>query len=144
MSPKEKNFKQGFTKSLKSFVNILPMMFAVIGLVGLFQSTITPEMLHTVFNGSILHDTIAGTFLGGISVGQPVFSYIIGGELLNEGISIYGVTAFIVAWVSLGVIQLPLEWSIFGGRFTVTRNLLSLCFALLIAFITGATMGLLS
>jgi len=144
MMPLLTRFKQALAGSLKSLYNILPMLFAVIGLVGLFQAAITPQMLHAVFNGGVLHDTLAGTLVGGVSVGQPFFSYIIGGELLKEGISLYAVTAFILAWVTLGIVQLPLEWALFGGRFTIVRNMLSLFFALFIAFATAATLGTLS
>lgn len=144
MMPLSTRFKQALAGSFKSLYTILPMLLAVIGLVGLFQATVTPKMLHTVFNGSVLHDTLAGTLVGGVSVGQPFFSYIIGGELLKEGISLYAVTAFILAWVTLGIVQLPMEWALFGTRFSIVRNLLSLLFAVLIAFATVVTLGTLS
>ncbi len=117
------------------------MLIAIIGLVGLFETIITPEMLHSIFSGSTVKDTLIGTFAGGISVGQPFLSYIIGGELLQDGVSLYAVTAFILSFVTLGVVQLPLEWSLFGARFTIMRNLLSLLFALLVSW---ATVGILS
>jgi len=120
------------------------MLLAVVGLVGLFETYVTPQMLQSLFNGSPLYDTLIGTLSGGVSVGQPFLSYIIGGELLEEGISLYAVTAFILSFVTLGLIQLPLEYSLFGVRFTVVRNLLSLIFALLISWATVATVGLFS
>jgi len=143
MTPLSTRFKQALIGSFKSLYTILPMLLAVIGLIGLFQTVVTPKMLHAVFNGGVLHDTLAGTLVGGVSVGQPFFSYIIGGELLKEGISLYAVTAFILAWVTLGIVQLPLETALFGSRFTIVRNLLSLIFSLLIAFATVATLGVL-
>ena len=136
--------KQAFFSTFKSLYAMMPMLFAVIGLIGLFQAAVTPQMLHSLFSGSPLQDTIIGTAIGAVSVGQPFFSYIIGGELLKEGISLYAVTAFILAWVTLGVMQLPLEWAVFGGRFTVTRNLLGFIFALLIACATAITLSILS
>ncbi len=143
MTPLSTRFKQALNGSFKSLYMILPMLLAVIGLIGLFQTVVTPKMLHAIFNGGVLHDTLAGTLVGGVSVGQPFFSYIIGGELLKEGISLYAVTAFILAWVTLGIVQLPLEWALFGRRFTIVRNLLSILFTLLIAFATVATLGVL-
>lgn len=129
--------------TLKNLKMIAPMLLAVISLVGLFETYITPEMIHALFDGNILHDTILGTLTGAVSIGQPFLSYIIGGELLSEGISLYAVTAFILAFVSLGIIQLPLEFSIFGSRFTIIRNLLTLIFSFIISWLSVYTLILL-
>lgn len=132
--------KEAFTKALHSLASMMPMLLAVIGLVGLFQTFVSPEMLRSLFSGSPAVDTLLGTVIGGISIGQPVISYIIGGELLQEGVSLFAVSAFILAWVTLGILQLPLEASLFGRRFTVIRNLLSFLFAMLIGFATALTL----
>jgi len=123
---------------------IAPMLLAVIGLVGLFEAFVTPQMLKSIFTGSVLHDTLIGTAAGGISVGQPFLSYIIGGELLDDGISPYAVAAFVLSFVTLGVVQLPFEAQLFGLRFTIVRNLLALAAAILISAATVATVGLLT
>lgn len=115
MTSLSKRSRKALSGSFRSLFALLPMLLAVIGLVRLFQATVTPQMLYTIFNGGVIHDTIAGTLVGGVAVGQPFFSYIIGGELLKEGVSLYAVTAFILAWVTFGIVQLPLEWSLFGG-----------------------------
>lgn len=136
-----------FTKALKNtfhtLYTITPMLFAVIGLVGLFEIYITPEMIQAFFTGAALYDTIIGTITGAISVGQPFLSYIIGGELSNQGISLYAITAFILSFVTLGVVQLPLEYSLFGMRFTLVRNLLSFIFSILVSVSTVYTLELL-
>jgi len=132
-------FKEAFGNALRSLLAIMPMLLAVIGLVGLFQALVTPQMLHDLFSGDALRDTVVGTLVGGVSVGQPFLSYIIGGELLHEGISLYAVTAFILSFVTLGLIQLPLEAELFGTRFTLVRNLLGFIFALFIAFAVTVT-----
>jgi uncharacterized membrane protein YraQ (UPF0718 family) len=136
--------KEAFGKALRSLTAMTPMLLAVIGLVGLFQAFVSPEMLRALFSGAPFIDTLIGTVVGGVSIGQPVISYIIGGELLGQGISLYAVTAFILAWVTLGIIQLPLEASLFGRRFTIVRNLLSFVFAMLIGFATALTLQALS
>jgi len=142
MRPFSTRLKEASKNTLRSLFIVIPMLIAVIGLVGLFETIITPEMLHSLFSGSTVKDTLIGTFAGGVSVGQPFLSYIIGGELLQEGVSLYAVTAFILAFVTLGVVQLPLEWSLFGARFTIMRNLLSLLFALLVSWATVEILGM--
>jgi hypothetical protein len=50
------------------------------------------------------------------------------------------VTAFIAAWVTVGVIQLPAEAAILGKRFALTRNALSFIFAIIVAIATVITL----
>ena len=138
----QNNLRNGLKNTLKTLYFISPMLLAVIGLVGIFKTFVTPQMIHTLFNGTALHDMLMGVGFGGVSVGQPFLSYIIGGELLDEGASFYGVTAFILAFVTLGVVQLPMEFSIFGFRFTLVRNLLSLIFAFLLSVAITVTLRL--
>ena len=141
MQSLSKRLKETSLNTLKSLGAVMPMLIAIIGLIGLFETVITPQMLHSLFSGSTLRDTLIGTLAGGVSVGQPFLSYIIGGELLQEGVSLYAVTAFILSFVTLGIVQLPLEFSLFGARFTIIRNLLSLLFALLISWATVVVYG---
>jgi len=126
------------------FVSLSPMLLSVIGLVGLFQVFITKEMLVSFFGGNPLLDTITGTLSGAVAVGQPIVSYILGGELLEGGVSMYAVTAFVLAWVTLGIVQLPAEAEVLGTRFTLYRNLLALFSTMLISILTVQTLRALS
>ena len=134
-------FLQVLKRSAIGFAAMLPMILGVVGLVGLFQALITPEFLRTLFTGNVLWDTLVGTVAGGIAAGQAMVSYIIGGELLKEGISMYAVAAFVLSWVTLGVVQLPLEVEVLGLRFTILRNVLAFVFTILIAILTVWTVG---
>ncbi len=138
--------RPGFFKVLKksalSFAAMMPMLAGVIALVGLFQVLVTPKMLAALFHGAPLLDTLTGAFAGAAGVGSPIVSYLLGGELLEQGISLFAVTAFVLSWVSLGFIQLPAEVEAFGVRFTLLRNLLAFVFTILIAAATPLTLRL--
>lgn len=54
-----------------------------------------------------------------------------GGELLGSGVGLVAVTAPLVNWVAVGIVQLPAETLMLGRCFAVYRNLV--CFA--IAFV---------
>jgi len=129
--------------TFKTLGMVMPMLLSVIGLMGLFETLVTTEMIHSLFKGDPVADTLIGTLAGSVSVGQPFLSYAIGGELLNEGVTLYAVTAFILSFVTLGLVQLPLEWGLFGTRFTLLRNGLSFLFALLISMSTVAILSFL-
>ena len=135
---------QVLQKSSLSFFSMAPLLLGVIGLVGLFQILITPAMIASLFQGNPLLDTLIGTLTGSVAAGNPIVSYLIGGELLDQGISLYAVSAFILSWVTLGLVQLPAEIEIFGSRFTLYRNILSFAFCMLIAGMTSITMQVLT
>ena len=121
---------------------MMPMIVSILGLVGLLQTFVSKEMLASFFTGDAVRDTLVGTLAGAIAVGNAMVSYILGGELLNQGISLYAVTAFVLAWVTLGVVQLPAEAEVFGLRFTIYRNLLAFVSTLLVAIATVWTLEL--
>jgi uncharacterized membrane protein YraQ (UPF0718 family) len=144
MTPLASRLKTAALNALLTLRTVAPMLLAVIGLVGLFQALVTPQMLHDLFSGNVAGDMLIGALTGAVSTGQPFLSYIIGGELLQEGVSLYAVSAFIISFVTLGLVQLPLEFELFGARFTIVRNLLAFVFALAVSFATVATLELLS
>ena len=78
-----------------------------------------------------------------MAVGHPLTSYVLGGELLEHGVSLAAVTAFLVAWVTVGSIQLPAEMLMLGRRFSLYRNLICFGLATLIALLTPTTLYLL-
>ncbi len=139
-----KKFLIVFKESATGFIGMLPMIFGVVGLVGLFQTLISAKLLSSFFTGNVFYDTLIGTVAGGVAAGQAMVSYIIGGELMKEGISMYAVSAFILSWVTLGVVQLPLEVEVLGFRFTLLRNILAFIFTILVALATVATVEWLS
>ena len=136
---KKPSLQQALKKSSLAFWAITPMLIGVIGLVGLFQVLVTPRMLASLFRGNSMVDTLTGTLAGAIASGNPVVSYLLGGELMKQGISLYAVTAFILSWVTLGFIHLPVEAEVLGFRFTLYRNILAFVFTMIIAVLTSLT-----
>lgn len=123
----------------RSFAGTLPVLLGVILLMGLFQNFVSTETLQTLFTGSIAGDTLSGALLGSVSTGNAIASYIIGAALLNRGISLFAVFAFLITWVTVGLAQLPAEAAILGKKFAFIRNGLSFFFALAIAVATTLT-----
>ena len=138
------SFRKSLQKSSLAIGAMTPLLFGVIGLVGLFKVLVTPKMLASLFRGNPVADTLIGTLTGAVAAGNPIVSYLIGGELLGRGISLYAVCAFILSWVTLGFIQLPAEVEVFGGHFTLYRNILAFVFTMLIAVLTTFTLQVLS
>ncbi len=137
---KKNRFKNSMFKAAKSLVNTLPIIFGTILLFSLIITIIPKSFYLSIFKNSIF-DPILGSLVGSISAGNPITSYILGGEFLEQGVGLMAVTAFLVAWVSVGVIQLPAESMILGKKFAVLRNLSSFIFAIIVAILTVIILG---
>ena len=133
---KQKNLLFSFYKSFKSFGASVPVLIGVILLLGLFRVNVSPRLISSIFRGDFFGDVLIGSVFGSISAGNPLTSYIIGAELLKEGISLFAVTAFLVAWVTVGIIQLPAEAAILGKQFALKRNLISFVLAIMVSLAT--------
>ena len=129
------NLKQSVFKSGKALYRAFPLILGTILLVSL-ASLIPKSLYSTIFSKNMLLDSVIGSLVGSISAGNPISSYILGGELLEQGVSLVAVTAFLVAWVTVGLIQLPAESYMLGRKFAITRNVLSFIFAIIVALIT--------
>ena len=139
---KEKNsIQEAFKKSLKGFLSMLPMLLAIILLLGIFDIYISRDILASFFISNIFVDTITGTLMGGVLTGNPMISYILGGELTDAGISLFAVTAFILSWVTIGIVQLPAEVEIFGFRFTFYRTIFTFITTILVSLLTVITVN---
>ena len=134
--------KKAFLGSVKSFITILPVMFATIGIIAIFQVYITNDMISSFFGYSKITDIFTGTFTGALATGHGSISFIIAEGLKEQGVSIYALSTFTLAWVTLGFIQLPAEASVFGIRFTFYRNLFAVISTILISYLTIITIGL--
>lgn len=135
--------KIAFKKALNNFSSMTPMLLGVIGFVAVLQTYVTPDMLSHLFGYGTTTDIFTGTFIGAISSGNPAISYIISDQLLNQGVTLYALAAFILAWVTLGIVQLPAEASVFGLKFTFYKNILTLFATMLVAYFTVLTLQVL-
>lgn len=140
----QKSFTKIFLKSSKSLLNALPMMIGIILLIGLMKSFISFESITGIFTQNKFIDTAIGAFLGSILAGNSINSYIIGNELIISGVSLFAVTAFLIAWVTVGFVQIPMEREMLGTKFTITRNIFSIIYAILISLLTVWLLGVFS
>jgi hypothetical protein len=133
--------KEALKKSLINLKSSFPIMVGVLLLVGLANQLFSSRYAE-IFNGNLFFDPLKGALTGSISFGIPVTSFVVGGELLSEGVSLIAVTAFILAWSTVGVAMLPLEISTLGKKFSIIRNSICFVFSILIAILTVWTLNL--
>ncbi len=138
-----KSWKTAFAKAGKNVGYALPIIGGVLLLFGLFRVYVPTSVIKQVFSGNPFKDTFIGGILGSLFAGNAVNSYIIGGELLRSGVSLFAVTAFLITWVTIGLLQFPVEVTFLGKSFAIKRNILSFVLAFLVAVATVLTLRML-
>jgi hypothetical protein len=134
------HIKDSLRKTIRTFFNVLPIIVGMLLLTSLLVTVFPEQISAGLFgNGDIL-DTLLGASIGSIAAGHPLASYLLGGELLGGGVSLIAVTALVVTWVTVGIVQLPAESLLLGTRFAVYRNIISFIAAIGIAFLTVYTL----
>ncbi len=126
-------FRDSFSKAGLNLWRLAPLLIGTALLIALITTAISKEAYSTIFTNNLFLDSFIGAFIGSVSVGNPLFSYIIGGEMVDNGIGLIAVTAFIIAWSTVGIIQFPAESMILGKRFALIRNILGFAFAIISA-----------
>ena len=130
------NWQEALARAVKSLWGSVPILIGVVLLIGLVNVLIPKSVYKVVFTGNYILDPIIGSATGSVLAGSPITSYVLGGEFLKSGVSLVAVTAFIVAWVTVGLVQLPAEMMILGKRFALLRNAVSFLLSILVAVST--------
>ncbi len=139
---KLRRFKQALVQAARGLWNAAPLILGTISLIALINTIIPKTFYSKVFTGNPMLDPLIGSVVGSISAGSPIISYILAGEFAKQGVSLLAITAFIVAWVTVGIVQLPAESAILGKKFAITRNVLSFVFSIAIAVVLVALLNL--
>ena len=132
--------KKALKKAFNSIYFASPIIVGVIILMGIFNTLVPKKFLNTLFHHNIF-DPVIGAAFGSFFAGNPINSYIIGGELLKSGVGLVAVTAFLVSWITVGFVQIPAEMMFLGKKFSILRNLLSFIFSIIVALITVFIIG---
>jgi uncharacterized membrane protein YraQ (UPF0718 family) len=85
--------------------------------------------------------TASAAAVGSISVMPGFIAFPLCGILLREGALYMVLSAFSTTLMMVGIATFPLERTYLGARLALTRNLVSLGIALLVAIVTGFVFG---
>lgn len=130
-------------QTLSSFLNLLPVVAGMLLLTSLVIATFPRELVSRWFGRYAALDVLLGAGVGSVAAGHPLASYILGGELPAGGVSLLAVTALLVSWVTVGIVQLPAEALWLGRRFALYRNLVCFASAVGVSLTTVLTLELL-
>ena len=117
--------KKALIKTLNNFKQSIPIILGVLFLLSFVMSIVHNTLYAKIFSGNKFIDPLLGAVFGSVSGGSPMTSYILAGEFLEQGVSMLAATAFMLAWVTVGLIQLPAESLMLGKKFAIVMESLS-------------------
>ncbi|MGM5484513.1 MAG: permease [Nanobdellota archaeon] len=118
---------------MKPLVKSLPMMLGVILLISLVNNMFSPGWVASLITEFPIIDSLIGSVFGSIAAGNAVSSYVIAGEYFS--VSKAMMTALMVSWVTVGVVQIPAESLMLGKRFAIIRNILAFISCIMITMV---------
>jgi len=133
--------KQAIVKTLNTFKISFPIIIGILMLISMLNP-LFQKYYPKIFTGNYFIDPLIGAVGGSIAFGIPITSYIAGGELLENGVSLLAVTAFMLAWTSVGVAMIPIETASLGRKFAIIRNSVNFVASIIIAVLTILTLNI--
>lgn len=138
-------FRKDKRKTLDSMKMARGLMGGMIGeilgilfLIGLILTFIPPETIKDVLgNSNVYVSTTLSALVGSITLIPAFVAFPLVGSLVDAGASLVPAAAFLTTLTMVGIVTFPLEKDEFGLKFTVTRNVLSFGFAIIIALLMG-------
>lgn len=124
--------------AVRAFVGLLPMMLAIILLIGLLLGLVPPATIAAMIgeeSGPVGVAVAAG--IGAVLFVPALIAFPLAASLLQAGASVGAVAAFITSLTLIGTVTLPVELRELGVKLTVVRNALGVVFALVIAVLMG-------
>ena len=124
-------------KRLKPAINTIKTVPLIVSTLSFFILLKNILLESGVLNSFLLlpawFSTLLFTLAGSIFAGNPVNSYILSGYFYSQGVPLIALTSFIIAWVTVGLAQMPVEQEYFGWKFVIVRNLISFVLSILAA-----------
>lgn len=118
--------------------NMVGEIIGVLFLIGLITTLIPPNTIRSFVNGSnTLISTVVSALVGSITLIPAFVAFPLVGSLVNMGVNIITIVAFLTTLTMVGIVTFPLEKREFGVKFTLYRNLFSFLFAIIIAMVMG-------
>lgn len=125
-------------KSWKALNNMLPEFIAVLILVGLIITVLTPETISRFIGQDTgLWGMALASVVGAITLIPGFVAFPLASSLLEHGAGLTQIAVFVSTLMMVGVVTAPLEIRYFGYRHTLWRNGLSFALSFLVAYLLG-------
>ena len=133
--------KIALLSSWKMFRNTLPDLLAIMLLIGIALSLLTPSMISSIVgDNSGFLGIIYSTIIGSIALVPSFIVFPLGQALIENGAAYPQVAVLMSTLMSVGLVTISMEQKTFGRSFAYARNFSALVMSLLFALIIWVVM----
>jgi uncharacterized membrane protein YraQ (UPF0718 family) len=130
--------RTAFAKAKSMMAGMVPDIIAIIFLIGMGLSLLTPERIAGLLKSAgSFGGTILAALTGCITLIPAFVAFPLVGDLIRGGAELMPAVAFLTTLTMVGIKTIPLEAKEFGLKFTLIRSSLSFLLAIGIAMIMG-------
>ncbi len=137
----KKKTVMAFKKAWKSLENILPQFLAIILIIGIMLSILSPQTISKLIgqqSGWI--GMIAASVIGSITLIPGFVAFPLAAALLKSGAGFMQIAVFISTLMMVGIVTIPVEMKYFGRKATILRNSLAFVFSFVVAIVIGVVL----
>lgn len=130
--------KMALKKATKAFENILPQFLAILIIIGLMLSVLSPKVISSLMgqqSGWI--GVVASGVIGSITLMPAFVAFPLAEALLNSGAGVMQIAMFVSTLMMVGIVTIPLESTYFGKKAAIVRNALAFIFSFIVAIFIG-------
>ena len=133
--------KKALKKGYHALLSILPAMLLVLLLIGLILTLLSADTISKLIGGgSGIWGVLLAAGIGSITMIPGFVAFPLAAALLEHGAGIVQIAAFVSTLMMVGIVTLPMEIETIGKVPAILRNILSFCWALLVAFLMGVAL----
>jgi len=134
-------YKQSFVNTINWLKELLPLLIAILLLISIINTFWFFNYLNNYIENNFLWVFISD-LIWSISAWNALNSYIIADSIGDFEKNILVITAFLISWVTVWIVQLPAEIYFFWKKFALIRNIISFMFAFIGAYLVYFLMNI--
>ncbi len=130
--------KKALMVARKAFLNILPEFSAILILIAVVLSLVSPQIIQHLIGGqSGASGMLITSIIGSITLIPGFIAFPLAKSLLDNGAGVTQIVVFISTLMMVGFVTAPLEIKYFGKRQTLLRNGMAFVYSFIVALIVG-------
>lgn len=138
----KKKTRMAIKKSWKSFEYILPQFLAVILLIGLILTLLSPEVISKIIGDETgWPGMVLASIVGSVTLIPGFVAFPLAAKLMESGGGLMQITVFVSTLMAVGVVTLSVEMQYFGKKIPILRNLLAFFYCFLVALFLGGVLS---